>query len=147
MQSLKHLLSCVHEKNNLIFPCLSWAGCLKDWPWPSEGERPSAYIVILHDTEIYAIAGIDYSIAAQSIMLGATELRLGGCMIESVDRKRLRKALGLSKRYEILFVLALGRPKEKAFLKNAEGNDIRYWLDSRGGHHVPKRSLKEIVIW
>ena len=68
-----------------------WAGYLSDWSGPAEGERPAAYIVILGDTELRKDFGCDHGIAAQSIMLGATERGLGGCMIGSIDRSELRQ--------------------------------------------------------
>ena len=92
-QPLKYILSCDPEKNGLIFPHLTWAAYLKDWPGPSEGERPSAYIIILGDTKISQAFGCDHGIAAQSILLGAREKGLGGCMHGSVRRDELSKAL------------------------------------------------------
>ena len=146
-QPLKYILSGDPERNALIFLCLGWAGALKDWPGPSEGERPSAYIIILGDTEISKTFGCDHGIAAQSIFLGARERGLGGCMHGTVNRNELRKALGIPPRYEILLVLSLGKPKEKVVLDTLkpDGN-INYWRDSDNVHHVPKRSLDDIII-
>lgn len=146
LQPLKYYLSVEPKQNALIFPCLRWAGYLRDWPGPAEGERPSAYIIILGDTTISRNFGCDDGIAARSIMLGATELGLGGCMIGSIARPQLQKVLKISNKYEIRLVLALGKPKERVFLENVKGGNIKYWRDSKGRHHVPKRSLKEIII-
>ena len=146
-QPLKYILSCEEDKNDLIFPTLAWAGYLKDWTGPGEGERPSAYIVMLNDTEITKNYWCDPGIAAQSILLGATEKGLGGCIFASVKRDELRLTLKIKERYEILYVLAIGKPLEKVVLETvgSEG-DIKYWRDSQGVHHVPKRLLKEIII-
>ena len=146
-QPLKYLLACDEETNATIFGCLAWAAYLKDWAGPAEGERPAAYVVVLGDTEVSASFGVDHGIAAQSILLGATERDLGGCIIASIQRERLRAALDIDPRYEILLVLALGRPKEVVILEplGPEG-DIRYWRDEHGAHHVPKRGLDEIVV-
>ena len=147
LQSLKYLLSSEPEKNEAIFKHLRWAIYLKDWSGPAEGERPAAYIVILGDTEINENFFCDHGIAAQSILLGATEKGLGGCMLASIDRDGLRKTLDIPARFEILLVIALGKPKEKVVIeKLGKEGDIRYWRDSDGVHHVPKRPLDEIII-
>lgn len=147
LQPLKYVLCCNPEKNAEIFSCLAWATYLKDWPGPLEGERPSGYIVVLGDTAIVQDFGCDHGIASQSILLGAIEKGLAGCMLGAVNREKLREVLNLSAQFKILLVLALGVPREEIVIEpiGADGS-IRYWRDSRGGHHVPKRSLKEIVI-
>jgi nitroreductase len=147
VQPLKYILSCDAQKNALIFPHLAWAGYLKDWPGPCEGERPSAYIIILGDTEISHSFGCDHGIVAQSILLGATEKDLGGCIIASIQREGLRNALKIPQRYEILLVLALGKPMETVVIETVgPTGDIKYWRDSQGIHHVPKRPLDTIII-
>jgi nitroreductase len=146
-QPLKFILSYQPERNAQIFPILGWAAYLKDWPGPSEGERPSGYIVILGDKNINQSFGVDPGIAAQSILLGATEKGLGGCIIATINKDKLRQALDIAEQYEILYVLALGKPKETVQIDTvgADG-DIRYWRDEQGVHHVPKRSLDEVII-
>ena len=147
LQPLKYIISNDPEKNALIFPHLAWAGYLKDWVGPEEGERPAAYIILLGDTNISKNFGVDHGIAAQSIMLGAVEKGLGGCIIGSVQREGLREALNISKQYEILLVLALGKPKETVLIETVEQDgDIKYWRDSDGIHYVPKRSLNDLII-
>ena len=146
-QPLKYILSCEKDKNDLIFPTLAWAGYLKDWPGPDEEERPSAYIIMLLDTEISKNYWCDPGIAAQSILLGATEKGLGGCIFASVKKDELRSVLKINERYEILYVLAVGKPKEKVVLETVRTDgDIKYWRDNQGVHHVPKRSLREIIL-
>jgi nitroreductase len=147
LQPLKYMLSNQAQKNALIFPALSWAGYLEGWSGPAEGERPSAYIIILGDKEIKKSFGADYGIAAQSILLGATERGLGGCMIGLIDREALRKALNIPSRYRILLVIALGKPAEKVVIeKVGKDGDIKYWRDQDSVHHVPKRSLDDLII-
>lgn len=147
MQPLKFILSSDASKNALIFPHLVWAAYLKDWPGPAEGERPAAYIIILGDKRIKESFGCDYGIAAQSILLGATERGLGGCMIMSIQREALSKALAIPDHLETLLVIALGKPKETVVI-DAVGptGDIKYWRDAEGIHHVPKRSLDELIV-
>ena len=146
-QPLKYLLSCDREKNAKIFPNLFWAAALKDWDGPAEGERPSAYIIILGDKEISQSFGVDHGIAAQSILLGAVEKDLGGCMLGAINVNGLREALQIPERYVILLVIALGKPKEKVVLETVGDDDqTNYWRDNEGVHHVPKRSLDNIII-
>jgi len=147
LQPLKYRLFYRPEENAVIFPHLAWAGYLKDWPGPSEGQRPAAYILILGDKTISRSFGCDHGIAAQSILLGAREKGLGGCMIGSIDRPALRQALQIPTCYEILLVLALGKPGEKIVLEAATSVEaIHYWRDAEDVHHVPKRSLDEIIL-
>ncbi len=147
LQPLKYILSCEPERNAQIFATLAWAGYLRDWPGPAEGERPAAYIVILGDTDINHSFGCDHGIAAQSILLGAREQGLAGCMIGLVRRDELRAALDLSNRYEILLVLALGKPREQIVIDDlGPDGSIKYWRDETGVHHVPKRPLKDLIL-
>ncbi len=146
-QPLKFLLAAEEPTNAEIFATLGWAGYLVDWDGPQPGERPAAYIIILGDTEISANFGVDHGIAAQSIMLGATERGLGGCILASIQRDALRAALKIPDRYEILLVLALGKPAEEIIIEpvGADG-DIKYWRDEADVHHVPKRALDDLIL-
>lgn len=147
LQPLKYILSCDPGKNDLIFPTLSWAGYLTDWAGPAEGEQPAAYIIILGDKEIGKSFNCDHGIAAQSILLGAVESGLGGCIIGSIKRRELHQSLDIPLQYEILLVLALGKPAEQVILETlGPTGDIRYWRDDESVHHVPKRSLEEIIL-
>ncbi|MGD9109471.1 MAG: nitroreductase family protein [Phycisphaerales bacterium] len=145
LQLLKFILSCDEKTNAIIVEHLAWAGYLKDWPGPDEGERPSAYVIILGDTGISKSFGCDHGIAAQSILLGAAERGLGGCMIGTV-KKELAEKLSIPQQYQILLVIALGKPKEQVVIETSKDGDIKYWRDSGGVHHVPKRPLDEIII-
>jgi nitroreductase len=146
LQPLKFMISAEEEKNALIFPCLKWAAYLEGWGGPEEGERPSAYIVVLQDTSIAKNPGCDHGLAAQTIMLGAVAAEYGGCVIASIDKEQLRRILSLDGRMEILLVLALGRPKERVVLENITDGNVRYWRDKNNVHHVPKRPLDEVLL-
>ncbi len=146
-QPLKYILSKDREKNQQIFSCLTWAAYLEKWPGPEENERPSAYIIILGDTLITSNYWCDHGIASQSILLGAQEIGLAGCMIGAINKKKLGKLLGIAPHLEILLVLALGKPKEEVVIEDVgkDGN-IEYWRDKDAIHHVPKRGLNDIII-
>jgi len=146
-QPLKYVLSCDGDVNAEIFLCLQWAGYLKQWAGPEPGEQPSAYIILLGDRRISADFSCDPGIAAQSILLGATEKGLAGCIIAAVDRKRLSNRLEIPDCLEILLVLAIGKPGEQIVIEPVgPDGDIRYWRDDHGVHHVPKRDLDEVVF-
>ena len=146
-QPLRYILSADPQTNATVFARLAWAGYLRDWPGPEEGERPTAYIIVLLDTEVSKNAGCDHGIAAQTILLGAAERGLGGCMIGSVQREGLRADLGISERYEILLGLALGVPKEEVVLEAlGPDGDVKYYRDAARVHHVPKRALDDLIL-
>ncbi len=147
-QPLRYFLSHTEDNNKLIFSTLSWAGYLKEWGGPSQGERPTAYIVILGDTSITEnFFEVDAGLAAQSILLGANEKDLGGCILGSVSREELRDFFNIPSQYKILYVIALGYPVEKVQIEEV-GDDgkIEYWRDENHVHHVPKRKLSELII-
>ncbi len=147
LQSLKYILSCDPQTNELIFKRLGWAAYLTDWKGPSEGEKPAAYVVLMGDTSIHNNFFCDHGIACQSMLLGAVEKSLGGCILASINRDGLRKDLSIDDKFEILLVLALGRPSEKVKLEYIESSEgIQYWRDENNVHHVPKRPLEEIII-
>lgn len=146
-QPLKFFLSADSDTNTVIFPHTRWAGSLKDWDGPADGERPAAYIVILGDKDISDAFGVNHGIAAQSILLGATEKGLGGCMIGSVQRVVLHRELGLAENLHILLVIALGKPNETVVIDPLEADgSTTYWRDAHSVHHVPKRSLDELIV-
>jgi nitroreductase len=147
IQGLKFYLSNEPSRNNLIFPTLRWASYLKNWKGPEEGERPSAYIIVLGDTSLHKTIEVDVGIVAQSMLLGATSMGYGGCMMGSIDRVGLRKKLEIPKRFEIPLILALGEPNEKIVIEEIrEDGMIEYWRDDYQVHHVPKRSMEELII-
>lgn len=151
LQPLKYILCNDPDTNATIFNHLAWAKYLADWGGPREGERPVAYIIVLGDSTIRphvnTSASTDMGIAAQSILLGAVEKGLGGCIIASINRDKLRADLKIDDRYEILLVLALGKPAETVVIDpvGADGS-IKYWRDENDVHHVPKRTLDEIIV-
>ncbi|VAW24514.1 Uncharacterized nitroreductase family protein CT0345 [hydrothermal vent metagenome] len=146
MQPLKYIICNSSGINAKIFPCLGWAGYLSKWPGPAEGERPVSYIVITHDKNLSQNYFCDDGIAAQSILLGAVEDGYGGCMIASVNKSKVAKILGLPEHLDILMLIALGRPSEKVVIDDAIEGDIKYWRDEDDVHHVPKRSLEELIV-
>jgi nitroreductase len=147
LQSLKFMLINNSGENEKVFSCLKWAGYLKDWNGPEEGEKPSAYIIVLNNIEIYQNASYDVGLACQSILLGAVERGLGGCILGSVNRDSLRELFYIPAKYEICLVIALGKPKEEVVIDDIRNEDIKYWRDENAVHHVPKRKMEDLIFY
>lgn len=146
-QPLKYRIISTPEECEAVFPFLAWAGALKDWDGPEKGERPSAYIVILCDLTIAKNKQWDEGIAAQTLMLAATEKGYGGCMIGSCRRSELLSLLNLDpEHYSVGLVLALGKPKEEVRLVPVGNGSTAYYRDEHQVHYVPKRSLEDVLI-
>ena len=147
MQPLKYVLCTDSATCDGIFPLLGWAAYLKDWKGPAEGERPTAYVIVCLDKTLADNPGCDHGIVAQTMMLGAVERGLGGCIIATVNRAKLAEVCDIPDTLDILLVLALGVPSEAVAVEPMPGDgDVKYWHDKDGIHHVPKRSLDELII-
>jgi hypothetical protein len=71
----------------------------------------------------------------------------GGCIIGSVLREELATLLNVTEQYQIIQVIALGKPKEKVVIEPmGSDGDIKYWRDKNQVHHVPKRALEDIIL-
>jgi nitroreductase len=146
-QPLRYMVSTDPEKTARIRDCLLFALDLPDWGGPVEGERPVAYITIVTSDKCTPFTGHDIGIAAQTLLLAAAERGFKGCMLGSINKKELGSVLSLPEQYEIQLVLAFGYPAEQVVLEEV-GSDgsTNYWRDSIGVHHVPKRSLSDVLI-
>ncbi|MBE6644347.1 MAG: nitroreductase family protein [Ruminococcaceae bacterium] len=145
-QRIRFVLINKKEDCDFIFSNVAFAGYLKEWKGPTETERPKAYVVMMTQNEtLDAILGMDIGIAAQSILLTATELGLGGCMIGSFKKKEVNEMLGREGYYAAL-IIALGKPTERVYLTDVKDGDIKYFRDENDDHAVPKYSLDELII-
>lgn len=145
-QPLKYFLSCDAETNARILPLTAWAGLLKDVKLPPEGRCPTAYIVICVDRRIAQKADTDVGIAAQTMLLGAAEMGLGGCMIGAFDQAKIHAALELAEYLVPSLIIALGRPDERVEIVDIQGGKTAYYRDEKGDHFVPKRTMDELIV-
>jgi len=146
-QPLKYRLGFDETETAQVFDCLKFAAYLSDWSGPAEGERPTAYVVVLGDGTVSKFSEVDAGIAMQTILLRATELGFGGCILASVQREKLREVLALDERFHIGYVIALGKPAETCVIEPVgKDGDVKYYRDADGVHHVPKRELKDLLI-
>lgn len=147
MQPLKYLLVNNDEDVDFVFKQLKWAWYLKDWNGPVYEEQPPSYIIMCIDTNLNENALIDAGIAAQTILLGATEKNLGGCILRTVNRYVLSKYFEIPSNIDIIQVLAIGIPKQKIEIVGIdESGSIEYFENNEGTHFVPKRSLNDIIL-
>jgi nitroreductase len=150
-QALMFKIITDKESRNQIFPFLKWAGYLKDWSGPTDGEKPSSYIIIginkkRSNNYINDWTYVDLGIVAQTILLQAVEKKLGGCMIAAINRKEIQKLLNIPDYIEIMLVIAIGKPDEEVIIEEkCDLEDIKYWREN-DKHFVPKRCLKDILL-
>ena len=147
LQVLKFRLVCTEADCAKVFPLTRWAGLIKDRKIPPVGHEPSAYVIVCIDqalTSDLAPFQRDVGIAAQSILLAATEAGFGGCMIGSFSAAALKDTLSLPTHILPQLVIALGKPDEQIVLTDAK-NGVAYYREG-DLHIVPKRSLEEILI-
>lgn len=146
-QPLKYVICNNDNANEKLLKNLHWAKKIKNWSGPKDGEKPTAYIIVLGDTEISNRFLIDTGLACQNILRGAVEMGYGGCMINNFDRIKVRELLKIEERFEIMLVIALGRPKQVAYIESMSSKEnIDYWFDDENNVHVPKRAIKDIII-
>lgn len=147
LQGLKFLLVNDPELNATVFKSISFTGYLKEWSGPKDGENPTAYVLMLGDTTIKQNFDLDAGIAAQTIMLAANAAGFGGVMMGAIKRDALREDLHIPVHFELVLLLALGKPAEAVVIEEiSEEHGIRYYRDAEDVHHVPKRPLSELII-
>ena len=146
-QELRFCLVWQKEQCDKVFPLLGFAAALGPEGTPKEGQRPAAYIVILGESKSMNYLWADAGLACQSILLGAAEQGLLGCMFGSVQRERIRPVLGLTDDDPpVLLAVALGYPDEEFVIEEGTAEGSRdYWREGRV-HHVPKLPLSELVL-
>lgn len=149
-QAFKYVPVYTREGCAALQPCTGWARDLPELTLPHPGHCPTGFLVMCYDTRIGP--GVerfwkDVGICAQTILLRATEMGLGGCMIGNFNPERVREVLGLSDRYRPVLVIALGKPDETVVLTRLEpGESHHYYRDENDVHYVPKRALEDLVL-
>ncbi len=142
-QKLRYRLVFREEECEAVFPHIAWAAALKDWAGPKAGERPAAYIAIVSERP----RDVDTGIAAVTLQYAAAERGLGACMLGAIKREAIKEVLGLGDEWNLLLLIALGKPAEKVVLEDAsEGDDLRYYRDANDIHHVPKLRADDLII-
>lgn len=129
-----------------LFGLTRWAGALKDWGGPHPGERPTAFMALLLPESAGSMGCFDAGIAAQTIQLAAASRGWGCCILLSFDQARAAALLRVPTGMKIALLLGLGVAKEvRCVAPLPPDGGTAYWRDADGVHHVPKRSLGDIV--
>ena len=121
----------LHEKEDTdrLQPLTGWAKALPGMKLPHPGKCPTAFAV------------------AQTMLLAATEMGLGGIMIGNFSPAKVSEAMKLPETIVPMLIVAFGKPDEKIVLTEvSSGESIKYYRDDQDVHYVPKRKLEDIVI-
>lgn len=146
LQPLKYRVVSSVEECAKVYPHLKWAGYLTDWAGPEAGERPAAYLIQCLDTSMTTNLLCDDGIQLEALTLGAVSKGLGCCIIKSFNKKEIKEALKIGAELDPIYVLAIGKPVESVIIEEMKDDEIKYWRDEEQKHHVPKRSLQEILV-
>lgn len=149
MQPLKFRLVYEKEELDKTLSITAWGGALPELKLPPDGHAPTAYIIICHDTNVTESSPtflIDVGIVAQTMMLGATDMGLRGCILGSAKADDLKKVLGLSDNLLPKLTIALGKGEDRVEIVDAKDGNIKYFRDENNTHFVPKRTLEEMII-
>jgi nitroreductase len=127
-----------------VHPLVKLGAALPEEHLPHPGEEPSAYIVICSTVEENRIVDMDLGIAAQSILLKATEMGLGGIFILNFTAAAVQAALSLQ--MKPLAVLGIGKPAERVFLMPCNAGDPLAYYRKEGVHYVPKIKVEDLIV-
>ena len=127
-----------------VHPLVKLGAALPQEHLPHTGEEPSAYIVVCSTAPENRVVDMDLGIAAQSILLRAVELGLGGIFILNFKASELSAALQLP--LQPLAVIGIGKPSERIFLVDAKPGDSLDYYRKDGVHFVPKLPVKDLLF-
>jgi nitroreductase len=145
LQPLEFIVVDEEETRKKIFGCLRWAAYIAPQGDPRPGHEPMAYIVILVNTGIKE-KGYEYDAGAaiENMILAAWGQGIGSCWLLSIERNKIQEILKIPMSYKIDSVLAMGYADEEPITEIME-DSVKYWKDSTGRLHVPKRKLEDII--
>lgn len=126
-----------------ILPHITLGAALPDEHLPKPGMEPSAFLVVCSTVPEDKVVDIDLGFAAQSILLKATEMGLGGIFILNFRKEAVKEALGLT--LEPVAIIAIGKPAESVFLLPSDGDKLQYYR-KEGIHYVPKLKTEHLII-
>ena len=146
LQPLEYIIIDDSPVCKQVFETINWAAYLQPKWSPSPEEQPTAYIIILCNTEIAnaSFSKYDVGLASENIMILAETEDVGSCMICSFNHESVRNLLKIPSKYSLETIIALGYKKEQAVMVPLE-DSVEYWRDQKDVHYVPKREMKDIL--
>ncbi len=128
-----------------VFPLTKWSGYHPE-DAPKADEQPPSYIAILGDNEIKSNGQFETDAGAAGVVicLAAEELGLSTCWLGSIKREEIKELLKLSKKYSLLYLIAVGYSDQKASFIDCN-TDVKYFMKD-DVLTVPKRTKDEILI-
>jgi len=147
IQALEFVIVHSIEIREKLFPLVNWAASLpEEQRTPEKGREPTAYIIVLVNTNIKnAYVDFDVGAAVENILLGAVNFGFGCCWMGSINAKKISKLLEIPDYYTIKQVISLGFPDEESVIEHYI-DSFNYWKDNEGKMHIPKRSLNDIIF-
>ncbi len=149
IQPLKYAIAYDEKTVDAIQRETLWARQMPDNDLPHKGKEPTAWIIICQDTRIDKNLKRflrDVGIVAEAMLLQATEDGNGGIMIGSFMAGKISEILNLPEYLHPMLLVAIGKPDEKVVLEDVKEDHWVYYRDEDDVHHVPKRTLQEILI-
>ena len=144
-QVLRFKLVTQETGADIIVQNMKLGGLLPELHLPFEGTEPNAFIIICSTIPENKFVDIDLGIAAQSMLLKATEMGLNGIMIGAFNKAKITEAFNLP--YDPLLILAIGKGNETIKLQTVEeGSKLAYYRDENGVQFVPKIRWEQLII-
>ena len=128
----------------LVLRSLRLGGALPELHLPFPGTEPEAFIIICSAVPEDRYVDMDLGIAAQSMLLKATEMGLAGVIVCAFGREALKRDLALP--LDPLAVIAIGRSAEKHELRTVPAGDSLTYYREDGVHVVPKLGWQDLLI-
>ena len=145
-QPLCYVVVKTPEKVQEVFSYTKWAGYfVGEEGKPQKGEEPVLFVAVVENQEISRSCDTDAGLAISNMTLAAWNHGVGSCIIGACNKGKLAEMFELGENQKIHTVVAFGYPMHKSYIKDAEGDEIRYYLDEEKNYVVPKRKLEDVV--
>ncbi len=147
VQGLEFVIVENSETRKKLFKLIKFAGSLpEDQRTPESGREPTAYIIVLVNTEIKpSFFDFDVGAAVENILLGAVKYGIGSCWMANIKVRKIKTLFEVPDQYQVKHVISLGYPDEESFMEPYE-DSYKYWKNPDGTMHVPKRDLDDIIF-